>query len=482
MVISLKWTDADSSGTSDAMVDAYIAELEYDLNIAATKVIAGHMDDPYNDADGSATGLAAATAKAKAQPTTTPEICRPSTEDLDRMVQSVVEAKPDLEIPMVRADWPLLADLVEDHVFDRDQLSAWAQYAGTQEYVIDGLVPAPSITLMTGDSGEGKSALAYQEAICVAHGVPYLGRNVKQGPVMIFDGENGVIQGNQLLEQLSKHLKVESCASPQWKYWNLNAMADDYGTPGHTFEDYIRKLKPTLVVLDPIYSFYKDIEKDQPSATAAFTKMRKLMKETGCAIIGICHKRKGPTKQEDKMQSLEKISNVNEYFQQVRGSSAMINGSDVRLAVAKPAGNTGTALIVRGFARMTGEIPTTYINRVFDADGAPLGYNLGAGPDPFNTTHEREAYAALPDQPNTFRYKAIQAVYGGKSDAAIQKFIGRMTQARLLVKLPQRQGYVKGNGIPANAEVFQPDVRNKVRSKWSNAFHSPSNSLVFKRL
>src|SRR6267378_1469177 len=42
-------------------------------------------------------------------------------------------------------------------------------------FVVEGLLPRASINLLVGDSGIGKSPLAYQLALSVAAGIPFLG-------------------------------------------------------------------------------------------------------------------------------------------------------------------------------------------------------------------------------------------------------------------------------------------------------------------
>jgi RecA-family ATPase len=57
---------------------------------------------------------------------------------------------------------------------------------GADKYIIKGMLPSRSIGLLLGDSGLGKSPLMYQAAICVAAGLPFLGRPTTKGNVIIF--------------------------------------------------------------------------------------------------------------------------------------------------------------------------------------------------------------------------------------------------------------------------------------------------------
>ena len=53
-----------------------------------------------------------------------------------------------------------------------------------QEWTVGNLLPAGGLSLIAGKPGAGKSTLARDMALAVAQGKPWLGREVKQGPVL----------------------------------------------------------------------------------------------------------------------------------------------------------------------------------------------------------------------------------------------------------------------------------------------------------
>jgi DNA-binding transcriptional ArsR family regulator len=55
--------------------------------------------------------------------------------------------------------------------------------------VVDGLVPAGAVTIVYGDSGQGKSFLALYVATCIALGRPVLGLPTERRPVLYIDAE-----------------------------------------------------------------------------------------------------------------------------------------------------------------------------------------------------------------------------------------------------------------------------------------------------
>lgn len=73
-------------------------------------------------------------------------------------------------------------------------------------------------------------------------------------------------------------------------------------------------------------------------------------------------------------------------------------------------------MVICGFSRVRGNLPTTFLTRVLDDDDEPRGYDkLAAASLLFNPTQE-EAYQKLPD---AFRFKAVQQVYGRGAQATI---------------------------------------------------------------
>src|SRR3990170_1404334 len=60
------------------------------------------------------------------------------------------------------------------------------------EWCVDGLLPLSSVSMLVGDPGAKKTFLAIDLAVCVAIGKPWLGRQVRQGPVLFIDEQTGL--------------------------------------------------------------------------------------------------------------------------------------------------------------------------------------------------------------------------------------------------------------------------------------------------
>ena len=77
------------------------------------------------------------------------------------------------------------------------------------EFLVDGLIPERSFAMIYGQPGSGKSFLAIDMALSVAHGVDWQGKKVKQGPVLYIAGE-GMGGFSKRWKAWSKHHGLEN--------------------------------------------------------------------------------------------------------------------------------------------------------------------------------------------------------------------------------------------------------------------------------
>lgn len=59
------------------------------------------------------------------------------------------------------------------------------------EWVVENIIPKGEPILIFGDSGTGKSFLAFDMSLCIARGIPFYGRNVERGLVVYVAAEGG---------------------------------------------------------------------------------------------------------------------------------------------------------------------------------------------------------------------------------------------------------------------------------------------------
>jgi hypothetical protein len=302
---------------------------------------------------------------------------------------------------------------------------------------VAGLIPDRNLVLVVGDSGLGKSPLAYQLGVSVAAGVPFLGREVKQGRVLYLDYENGQAEVRDLISRLTVHLGVQTgTLGDGLLLWNFNDGPED-SKEGAGLE-MMRCCKPDLVVVDSLSGYRPEIEEKNSIATRVLQEFRGLIRDIGCAVVLIHHIRKPSSKREEQPQPLEEAS-LRQWFLQARGGRALVNGSDVRLGLDEPrlarvcgedAREHRPALVLRGFGRVRGEIPTLYLARALDDDGDPLGYVQVIGVD-LLPHEQQEKYERLPPQ---FRFKQAKLTYG-KGDQATTDFLKKCEALGILERV-----------------------------------------------
>jgi len=223
----------------------------------------------------------------------------------------------------------------KSHVYTHTELKQRCRELGSQNYLIEELLPERSLGVLVGDSGLGKSPLVYQMGLCVASGVPFLGRAVRQGSVLFLDFENGLGQVDGMLDGLCRHLALSQTPDNLF-LWNLNDADSDYVAKGYNALNVILETKPTLTIVDSLTGLYPEIENQNSNATKALQELRGVMRKCGTSILSLHHTRKPSTNPEQAPPSLQHCSNVRGWFLQARGPRALINASDIRLGVDLP--------------------------------------------------------------------------------------------------------------------------------------------------
>jgi hypothetical protein len=283
--------------------------------------------------------------------------------------------------------------------------------------LIEGLLPQGSLSVMVGDSGLGKSPLLYQAALCVATGMPFLGHFATQGRVLYLDFENGLSDVKGLLSRLSGYLQLDDIPE-DLLLWNFNDLNGEWSPDD--LANMIRHVRPSWVVIDSLTAFAPDIEERPSNATRVYQEFRKIAREHHTSITGVHHIRKPSSKREEAPPPLEE--DPHRWFVQARGSRVLINGCDVRIGIdlhRKRRANllpdtSEVSLVIGGFGRVRGMLPTMFVARVLDEDGEALGYEEMSGTKLLFNSEQEEAYHKLPI---AFRFKDAERIYNRGSQA-----------------------------------------------------------------
>lgn len=301
-----------------------------------------------------------------------------------------------------------------------------------QSYLIDDFMLKPSINILAGDSGLGKSALAAQMAMCVAGGKKFFGHKVDEPGLVIYcDLEAQPATMFPMVKALAEHIGLDRVPdnfvlwNPNWNVLDKETIMTLYKTQLYGI---VQRTKPKLVVIDTLRLFYPLAIKESEHATQMIKEMRKYSAQTGCSWLIIHHLRK-KNKEERMNKSRPTVKHdIHLWMEEAAGSLGLINNTDLRLGWEKDGAVDRDAFWLGGFLRVFGEVGPFKVIRELDEDGEPVGYRLATPSEQLNQ-NEFEIYARLPDTNFTYKYLTQQLE---KSPTTSSRFIRRALGLRLV--------------------------------------------------
>jgi len=300
--------------------------------------------------------------------------------------------------PEVRKKYGLLTPAEHDWLCDHES---------NGHALVAGFIHGQSVSVLIGDSGLGKSPLAYQLSLCVAAGMPFLGLAVQSGLVVYADHENSPADARSMRDNITQFLGLRSVPE-QFLFW------PETGEP-FDIESVSRDLRPKLLIIDSLRSLDPNFEKSD-NAGEGMKRLREAAHKHSVSILVIHHvKKPGPlgySKLEDDV--------LMHWLKSASGHSAIINQSDTRIALALP-GNSDAAMVMRWHRRTHGESGPIFLNRVLNDNGEPIGYRPMEGPELLFNAHQQAAFDKLPGE---FRFQDAKKVYD-RSDAPTKNWLDK---------------------------------------------------------
>jgi hypothetical protein len=180
------------------------------------------------------------------------------------------------------------------------------------EWVLEDLLPAGALACLAAKPKVGKTTIAYEFAVAVAQGRPFLGRVTKQGGVLLLALEEHRRDVKRRLRDLGGEgldtIHVHS------------GPLDDTPDTLHALAAYIKQHAIILVLFDTLNSFWSVTEENDAGAvTAAIKPVLQLARDTGAAVLLIHHVRKSE----------------GEFGDEIRGSGALFSLLDVALILKR---------------------------------------------------------------------------------------------------------------------------------------------------
>jgi RecA-family ATPase len=189
---------------------------------------------------------------------------------------------------------------------DGDRLTAVsaANFAGqpvpAREWHAKDLIPEKNVTLLTGDGGTGKSLLAAQLSVATELGRPWLGCDVKRGPVIYFGAEDDLEEMHRRFAAIASEEGINLDRLESLHICCLAgknavlATANDRGIIQPTdlwaaLRSLVISIKPKLVVFDTLADLFGGNENVRTQAQQFVSMLRGLALETDSTALLLAH-------------------------------------------------------------------------------------------------------------------------------------------------------------------------------------------------
>lgn len=198
---------------------------------------------------------------------------------------------------------PLVADNDNDPNAPLPVINAseWAHLdPPDREWFVDGLIPAGTVTLLSGDGGVGKSLLGLQIAAASAAGVDTLGMSPKPGGALYIGAEDDEGEFQRRVGDICRALSVDVSdlydleIVPLANRDALLSTAQKDGTMAptalwHQIRERAFEFGPGLIVLDTTADLFGGDEIKRAQVRQFVAMLRRLAIETGAAILLLSH-------------------------------------------------------------------------------------------------------------------------------------------------------------------------------------------------
>jgi len=210
---------------------------------------------------------------------------------------SAAEGEPDTTLPL-REDGKGEREAPPWRAATADQLLQ--RPIPRREWLVEGLIPSGTVTLLSGDGGSRKVDTCAQLAVAVATGSPWLGFTPKTGGAVYVSAEDdlgelarridgiathyGITEGLRTLELLDITEEPETCLVTADRSGGLRPT--DLMT---LLDRKIAKAKPALLVLDAAADLFGANEIERTDVRQFIAMLRRLAQRHGPAVLLLAH-------------------------------------------------------------------------------------------------------------------------------------------------------------------------------------------------
>jgi len=299
------------------------------------------------------------------------------------------------------------------------------------DWVMDEYLPCEGLVLLAGKPKEGKTTLAYELAVKVALGLPFLGRNTQQSSVLILALEEHAREVKMRL----RNLGATELATVYVHVGPLEPTA----TVMNTIKTFTKDHEVKLILMDTLSAFWRiENENDAAEMTKVVKPLLQLARESGACVLLIHHARKSE----------------GQYGDEIRGSGALFAAVDVALVMKRH--EVQTQRLLQAQSRYP-ETPSEVVIELRDHGYEAIGDPAKVGKD----ARLAKLIASLSDQPEEADVLAKRAGVSRREGYRL---------LRLLVEDERAQQ--DGKGVKGNPFRF---ATNAIRAT-PQAYRHESNS------
>lgn len=209
-----------------------------------------------------------------------------------------------------------------------------------QEWLIENQIPKGEVGLLVGKRMERKTFIALYQAICLGSGkkcIEDIVPSIKK--ILIIDEESGIDEISRRVKLLKAGLELQNIPL-LINYISFGGLKFDRKDLKFTeFMKIINNFQPDLIIVDSLQRCVTfEVDKDNAQISELFTEViRPIIKKYGCSWLFIHHLRKSPPNK----------YTPEDYLDEVRGGSELVNYCRYVLMCQTPKGQTENLLIFR---------------------------------------------------------------------------------------------------------------------------------------
>jgi len=214
-----------------------------------------------------------------------------------------------------------------------------------REEIIEGILREKQLAALAGPFGVGKSPAIADIITHRVRGMPWCGRNVRPGPVIIVDLENERGAWSRNVRNIAHRLGVCCPKVPdEMEVYLLNddpcepptrRLLDALSSKGFELrlkllEDAMGRKSDALVVIDPVDVLFPIKKNDGRQVLALFRKLKQLLTQYSRAAIVLTFNLR---KQDRRARRANLLSAPRDWLEEIAGSLDLCNRSDVRIGM-----------------------------------------------------------------------------------------------------------------------------------------------------